>query len=83
MQKIADFVNSSIDNYCIDGATIQNVETRVGEEMKVNGWILLILSTKECVTLKYNNGVYTNEGYVLSDEKVLKVLGNKEYENLD
>lgn len=83
MQKIADFVNSSIDNYCIDSATIQNVETRVGEEMKVNGWILLILSNKECVTLKYNNGVYTNEGYVLSDEKVLKVLGNKEYENLD
>ena len=33
MQKIADFVNSSFESYCVDSATIKNVETRVGEEM--------------------------------------------------
>ena len=44
--------------------------------MKVDGWISLILSNRECVVLKFNNGVFMNEGYVLNDEKVLKVLGN-------
>ena len=46
------------------------------EEMIVDGWISLILSNRECVVLKFNNGVFMNEGYVLNDEKVLKVLGN-------
>ena len=44
--------------------------------MKVDGWISLILSNRECVVLKFNNGVFMNEGYVLNDEKVLKVIGN-------
>ena len=78
MQKIADFVNSCISNYSIDSSAIQNVETRVGETMKLNGWILLILSNRECVVLKFNNGVYMKEGYVLNDDNVLKVLGNDE-----
>ena len=44
--------------------------------MKVDGWVSLILSNRGCVVLKFNNGVFMNEGFVVSDERVLKVLGN-------
>ena len=76
MQKTADFVNSAINNYHIDSSTIQNVQGCLGKEMKPNGWISLILSNREFVVLKFNNGVFMNEGFVMNDEKVLKVLGN-------
>ena len=76
MPNIADFVNSVIDNYHIDSFTIQKAQTSLGKEMKVDGWISLILSNKECVVLKFNNGVFMNEGFVVNDQKVLKVFGN-------
>ena len=76
MQNIVDFVNSFISNYSIDRFLTQFVQGCLGEEMKVDNWISLILSNRECVVLKFNNGVFMNEGYVLNDEKVLKVLGN-------
>ena len=76
MQKIADFVNLAINNYPIDISTIQNVQGCLGKEMKPNGWISLILSNRECVVLKFNNRVFMNEGFVVNDQKVLKVLGN-------
>ena len=76
MQNIADFVNSAISNYHIDSSIVQNVQGCLGEEMRVDGWISLILSNRECIVLKFNNGVFLNEGYVLNDEKVLKVFGN-------
>ena len=76
MQKIADFVNSAINNYHIDSSIIQNVQGHLGKEMKPNGWISLILSNRECIVLKFNNGVFMNEGFVVNDEKVLKVFGN-------
>ena len=76
MQKIVDVVNSTIKNYCIDSCTIQNVQGCLGKEMKVDGWISIILSNGECVMLKFNNGVFMNQGFVVNDQKVLKVLGN-------
>ena len=79
MQKIVDFVNSAINNYHIDSQTIQNVQGCLGKEMKVDGWISLILSSRECIVLKSNNGVFMNEGFVVNDEKVLKVFGNKKF----
>ena len=48
----------------------------LGKEMKVDGWISLILSNREFVVLKFNNGVFMNEGFVVNDQKVLKVFGN-------
>ena len=76
MQRIVNFIVSSI-NYCsIDSSLIQNLHACINEEMKVDGWISLILSNREGVVLKFNNGVFLKEGYVLNDEKVLKVLGN-------
>ena len=78
MQKIADFVNSAINNYHIDSSTIQNVQACLGKEMKLDGWILLILSNRECVVLKFNNGIFMNEGFVVNDQKVLKVFGNNQ-----
>ena len=57
MQKIVDFVNSAINDYRIDSSIIQNVQACLGKEMKVDGWISLILSNRECVVLKFDNGV--------------------------
>ena len=79
MQKIVDFVNSAINNYHIDSSIIQYVQGCLGKEMKVDGWISLILSNREYVVLKFNNGVFMNEGFVVNDEKVLKVFGNHQF----
>ena len=76
MPSITDFFNSAINNYHIDSSIIQNVQGCLGKEMKVDGWISLILSNRECVMLKFNNGVFMNEGFVVNDQKVLKVFGN-------
>ena len=76
MQKLVDLVNSIIDNYHIDSSIIQNMQACLGKEMKVDGWISIILSNRECVVLKFNNGVFMNEGFVVNDQKVLKVFGN-------
>ena len=76
MQKNVDFVNSAINNYHVDSSAIQVVQASLDKEMKVDGWISLILSNRECIVLKFNNGVFMNEGFVVNDEKVLKVLGN-------
>ena len=76
MQYVADFVNSAINNYQVDSSTIQNVQGFLGKEMRVDGWISLILSNRECVVLKFNNRVFMNQGFVVNDQKVLKVLGN-------
>ena len=76
MQRIADFVNSAISNYHIDSSTIQRVQACLDKEMKVDGWILLILSNRECVMLKFNNGKFMKVGFVVNDEKVMKVFGN-------
>ena len=76
MQHIADFVNSAINNYHIDSSFIQNVQGRLNRKWRVDGWISLILSTKECVVLKFDNGVFMNQGFVVNDQKVLKVFGN-------
>ena len=76
MQNIADFVNSAINNYHIDSIVIQNVQGRLNEKWRVDGWISLTLSNRECVVLKFNNGIFMNEGFVVNDQKVLKVFGN-------
>ena len=76
MQSSVDFVNSAINNYHVESCAIQNMQGLLNEKMKVNGWISLILSNRECVVLKFNNGVFMNQGYVVNDEKVLKVFGN-------
>ena len=76
MQNIADFVNSTISNYHIDRSIIQNVQGCLGKEMKLYGWISLILSNRECVVLQFNNGIFMNQGFVFNEQKVLKVFGN-------
>ena len=76
MQKIVDFINSAINNYHINSSITQNVQGCLGKEMKVDGWISLILSNREFVVLKFDNGVFMNQGFVVNDEKVLKVFGN-------
>ena len=54
----------------------KNVQGCLGKGMKVDGRISLMLSYRECVVLLFNNRVFMNEGFVVNDEKVLKVLGN-------
>ena len=79
MQNIAGFVNSVISDYHIDSSITQKVQGCLGKEMKVDGWISLILSNREFVVLKLNNGVFMNQGFVVNDEKVLKVFGNHQF----
>ena len=74
MLRIADIINSSIRNYKIDSSAIENVQTCVNETMKVDGWVSLVLSNSECVVLKYYNGVFLNEGYIMNTKKVLRVF---------
>ena len=76
MQNNLDFVNSAISNYHIDSSIIQNVQICLGKEMKPNGWISLILSNRECLVLQFNNGIFMNQGFVVNEQKVLKVFGN-------
>ena len=76
MQNTVDFVNSAIGNYHIDRYLIQNVQGRLVENWKLDGWISLNMSKGECIVLLFNNGIFMNEGFVVNDEKVLKVLGN-------
>ena len=78
MQSIADFVNSAINYYHVDSSIIQNVQGCLGKEMNPNGWISLILSNRECVVLQFDNGVFMNQGYVVNDQTVLKVFGNRQ-----
>ena len=76
MQNFADFVNSAINDYRIDSSIIQNVQGCLGKEMKPNGWISIILSNSKYVVLQFDNGVLMNHGFVVNDQKVLKVIGN-------
>ena len=76
MQAITDFISSTHIDYHIESSIIQKVQASLGKEMKVDGWVSLLLSNKTYVVLKFNNGVFMNQGFVVSDQKVLKVLGN-------
>ena len=76
MQSIADIAKCAINNYHIDGSIIQYAQGRLNIEMKVEGWASFIMSSRECVMLKFDNGVFMNQGFVVNDEKVLKVFGN-------
>ena len=74
MQSISDFVNCALINYCVDDFDIQNVQGRLNEKGKVDGWISLILSNRECVVLKFSKGVFMDEGFVVNDQKVFYVF---------
>ena len=76
MSNFVVFVNSVINDYHIDSSIIHRVQGRLNIQMKVTGWISLILNNRECVVLKFNNGVFMNQGFVVNDQKVLKVFGN-------
>ena len=78
MQNIADFVNSAIIIYHIDSSIIQSVQACLGKVMKPHGWISLILSNRECLVLKFINGVFMNQGFVVNDQKVFIVFGNQQ-----
>ena len=76
---IADFVSAVNNNNRNDSFFIQDVQGCLGKEMKPNGWISLILSNREFAVLRFNNGVFMNEGFAVNDEKVLKVVGNHQF----
>ena len=76
MQTVTDSAKSVMNNYQVNCCIVQNVQGRANKEMKPNGWISLILSNRECVVLQFNNGIFMNQGFVLNEQKVLKVIGN-------
>ena len=75
MQAMTNLVNSSLGNFFIDSSIIQDVQGQVNVEWKPNGWLSYIQSNRECVVLQFNNGVFMNQGFVLNEQKVLKVFG--------
>ena len=76
MQSNSDFFNSVINDHRTESSLIQDVHGRLNEKWKADGWNLLILSNNVCIILRFDNGVFMNEGYVVNDQKVLKVFGN-------
>ena len=81
MQSIANIINSSVLKMNLDSSAIESVEGCVTKELKVDGWITVELCNKECLVLKFDNGVYVNEGYLLNEEKVERVFGNDKYDS--
>ena len=79
MHNIDEFLNSVISNYHIDSSIIHSMYGHILKEMKVDGWISIILSNREFVVLRFNNGVFMNQGFVVNDQKVLKVIGNHQF----
>ena len=76
LPSIANYDNFAMNSDHIDSHAIQNVQGHLNEKMKPSGWISIILSNRECVVLLFNNGVFLNQGFVVNDQKVLKVFGN-------
>ena len=72
-------INNISNDYHIDRSISQYVQGRFNERWKVDDWILFILSNEECVILKFDNGEFMNEGFVVNDKKVLKVFGNHQF----
>ena len=77
-----DSVNLATINKRVDSSIFRNVQACLNKEMKVDGWISFILGKKTCIILKFNNGVFMNEGFVLCDDKVLMALENNETCNI-
>ena len=82
MQKIVDFIRSYTNNKNINSSILKDVEISLGNEMKVDGWVSLLLSNKIFVVLKFSNGVFLNEGYMLNEKKVLKVIRNNQADDI-
>ena len=76
MQSSVDFVNSAINNYHVESCAIQNMQGRLNEKWKVDGWISNILSNREYIGVEFNNDALMHQGFVVNDQKELKVLGN-------
>ena len=71
-----NFFDLSLPYNCIHNSIIQSVIGCVNEEMEVEGWILMVLSNNIHVVLKFKNGEFKDEGFMLDDKSVLKVIGN-------
>ena len=76
MQNIVKYVNSALIHYSTNSCDIQYLQGWLSKEMKANDWFLFVLENGKYLAIKFNNGVFVNEGYVMNHEKVLKVLGN-------
>lgn len=78
MDAIIGIINLFANEYNIDISDIENTQGKVNEEMKPHGWVLVETGNKTCAALKWNEGMYENEGYLLNEERILNVFGNDE-----
>ena len=76
MPTFNDLICSYIPECIINGSAIQEPQGSINGKMKVDGWISLVFSDQKCILMKFNNGVFMNQGFVVNDQKVLKVFGN-------
>lgn len=78
MDSIIEIINLHAKDYNIGRSDITNVQGMVNIEMKPTSWILLELSNRLCATLRWDHGSYMNEGYLMNDEKILRVFADDE-----
>ena len=78
MDAILGLINLFAYEYNTDLSNIENIQGEVNEEMKPRGWILVEIGNKTCAALRWNEGMYENEGYLLNEERILKVFGDDE-----
>ena len=76
MQNIADFINLVFIRHNIDSSIIQYALACLNKDMKPNDWIMLTLNSPACIILKFHNGEFMNEGYIVNNQKVLGALVN-------
>ena len=74
--KHADFVNSVRSIHHFGSSSTPKVQGLMTNKLNPNGWVSLILSNRECMSIRFSDGAFMNEGFVVNDEKVLKVYGN-------
>ena len=76
MQRITKFNDIIINDVKIDISMVDDLQGNANEEMKNDGWTFMVLIDRKCIILKFDNGILSNKGFVLNDEKVLKTFGN-------
>ena len=81
MLSIINKLGYPIIEHNADRCFFQNIEGRLNDEMKLDGWVILISSRKEYIALKFNNGVYTNERCVIADQKIIEWSSQYRFDN--
>ena len=82
MQRIVDLAKKYSGDHNIDNTSIIYVEAAVNSKMNLDGWISLFVNDGNCLFLKYENGAYKNEKYLMNEKMELKSFENDKNKDL-